>query len=251
MTTTILTAVTARPIRFTADIPAWQRILTQLGGTLINEQPGWLVYQMGSGRVALHASSEAQPAGQTLLALETPQALSDAVVSAAGHGVPITLEETDHGSAGVVRADDGVSFTLDLPTPGSPGPEGSGELDSRLSVLQIWYTKRTREALDTFDGLGLKRRVIGHDGTWTDLICPGGGLAAVHLTDEPVRTELAFEFAGDLEQLIEPLTEIGVQSALIDESYSRTLQLADPDGGKAIWINEKQTDLYGYTLAEM
>ena len=47
------------------------------------------------------------------------------------------------------------------------------------------------------------------------------------------------------------LDAAGIESALIDETYSRTLQVADPDGVKEIWINERQTDLYGYTLAEL
>ena len=63
--------------------------------------------------------------------------------------------------------------------------------------------------------------------------------------------ELAFEWSGNVEEAKALLDAAGVKSALIDESCSRTLQIADPDGVKEIWINEKQTDLYGYTLGEL
>lgn len=248
-----LTGPTPRPIRFTADIAAWQTILQALGGTLISEHPGWLVYQLGGGRLALHAAGPEQPAGSTVLAVETPTPLRQAVDAAAAHGVPVTLEESDHGEAGHVRATDGTFLWLDAPT--SVTATGSGTDGSatrpELSTLQIWYGPDTGMIRGTLEALGAQPRLVGDDGRWTDLSYPGGGLAAAHVSgsaDGP-GAELAFEWAGDVEDAKALLDEAGVESVLIDESYGRTLQVADPDGGPAVWINEQQTDLYGYRRA--
>lgn len=240
----ILPGPTPRPIRFTAEIPGWQRILESLGGSLISEHPGWLVYQLGGGRVALHAASEEQPAGTTTLAVEDPTELTKAVQAAAARGVPVTLEESDHGPAGVVRAGDGTLLWLDSPTPVEVGP-GTAERP-QLSTLQIWYGQDTGLIRGVLEGLGATPRLVGDDGTWIDLTYPGGGLAAAHAADA-TGTELAFEWDGDVEQAQRLLEAEGIDSMLIDETYSRTLQVADPDGGKRIWINERQADLYGYT----
>ncbi|MGO0575907.1 hypothetical protein [Ornithinimicrobium panacihumi] len=242
-----ITDLTARPIRFTADIPAWQRILETLGGVLISEHPGWLVYQLGSGRVALHASNPDQPAGRTTLPLETSTPVEQAVRIAAAAGAPIELSEQDHGTAGLVTAADGTTFTLDSPT---EAPEDTPAAEPRLSVVGIWYTTTPAEARRVLTSLGARPRLIADDGVWTDLTCDGGGLMATHAADS-VGAELAFEWAGNVEEAKALLDAAGIGSALIDETYSRTLQIVDPDGVKEIWINERQSDLYGYTLAEM
>ena len=243
---TTLSGATPRPIRFTADLPAWQRILTTLGGTLISEHPGWLVYQLGGGRVALHAASETQPAGSTTLAVEDPAELTKAVDAAAARGVPVALEESDHGPAGHVRAGDGTFVWLDSPTPVEVGDGLTTRPE--LSTLPIWYGPDTGLIRGVLEGLGARPRLVGDDGTWTDLTYPGGGLAAVHAAEDS-GTELAFEWDGDVEQAQRLLEAEGIDCLLIDETYSRTLQVADPDGGKRVWINERQTDLYGYTDA--
>jgi hypothetical protein len=236
-----LTGPTPRPIRFTADLPAWQLILETLGGTLISEHPGWLVYQLGGGRVALHAAHPDQPAGTTTIAVETPTDLTQAVQQAAARDVPVTLEDSDHGPAGHVRASDGTFLWLDTPTTG----EGQATRPE-LHVLPIWYGPDTTMPRSVLEALGGRPRIVGDDGTWTDLTFDGGGLAAVHGADER-GTELGFEWAGDVEDAQRLLTAAGIDCLLIDETYSRTLQVADPDGGTRIWINERQTDLYGYT----
>lgn len=236
-----LTGPTPRPIRFTGDTPGWQRILETLGGTLISEHPGWLVYQLGGGRVALHSASAEQPPGRTVLAVEDPTPLRQAVDAAAARGVPVTLEDSDHGPAGHVRPTDGTFLWLDQPTPGD-----ARATRPELSTMQIWYGPDTGLIRGVLEGMGAQPRLVGDDGVWTDLSYPGGGLAAVHAAEE-TGTELAFKWAGDVEDAQALLEEAGVECLLIDETYSRTLQVADPDGGERVWINERQTDLYGYT----
>ena len=53
----------------------------------------------------------------------------------------------------------------------------------------------------------------------------------------------------DVTALIEPLQAAGFRATLIDETYGRTLRVENPDDASVeaeIWINETQTDLYGY-----
>ncbi|WP_010146225.1 hypothetical protein [Serinicoccus profundi] len=235
--------LTAQPIRFTADIPAWQRIAQTLGGHLILERPGWLVYALGSGRLALHHASAEQPASMTRLAFSTSTPIPEAVAEAAVAGVPIALGHPDHGEAGLVTAADGTELTLDSPTPVElPG----AVRDARLSVMPIWYAPDTGMIRGVVEGLGATPRLMADDGGWTDLTCAGGGLVAAHRADHG-GIELAFEWDGDVEDALTLMTEAGIQAVLIDETYSRTVQVTDPDGGKEIWVNERQTDHYGYT----
>ncbi|OLT16683.1 hypothetical protein BJF80_04900 [Serinicoccus sp. CUA-874] len=239
----MITDLTAQPIRFTSDLPAWQRLLETLGGHLVYERPGWLVYAVGSGRVALHAASEQQPAGVCALALSTTTPVPEAVAAAAAAGVPITLGHPDHGEAGMVEAPDGTSFTLDSPT---PVEREGGVSDRRLAALPIWYGPDTAMITGVLEGIGARPRTVADDRIWTDLRCEGGGLVAAHRDESPA-VELAFEWDGDVEEALALLTEAGIEAVLIDETYSRTVQIADPDGRKEIWVNERMTDLYGYT----
>lgn len=246
-----LSGPAARPIRFTADLPAWQHILTTFGATLLHEAPGWLVYQLGSGRLALHrgGGDEGERAGDTTVCVETPAPLEQAVQEAKALGVPIELQETGHGRAGVVRAADGTLVTLDRETPASLAPAEAGATEPRLSVLPIWYAEDVTVPRTVMEGLGAVPELVGDDGTWTELTFPGGGRLGVHRDASGSGVELGFWWDGDVEDALRLLTDAGVEAVLIDETYSRTVQLADPDGGKEIWINERQTDLYGYTLA--
>lgn len=240
----MITDLTAQPIRFTADLPAWQRLLEALGARLILGRPGWLVYAVGSGRVALHQASDEQPPG-TALAFSTTTPVPDAVTTAAAAGVPISLGRPDHGEAGMVSAPDGTAFTLDAPTPvEQDGPPA----DPRLLVLPIWYGPDTAMIRDVLQGVGARPRLVADDGIWTDLTCEGGGLVAAHRADAAA-LELAFEWDGDVEEALALLTDAGVRATLIDETYSRTVQVEDPDGIKEVWINERQSDHYGYTDA--
>lgn len=245
-----LTGPTARPIRFTADLSAWRGVVETLGGVLVHEAQGWLVYQLGSGRLALHAGGgdDGERPGTTTLCVETPEPLERAVRGVRDAGVPMEVAETDHGRAGELRAADGTLVTLDAETPVDAGAAPGGANEPRLAVLPIWYGPDVSLPRDVLEALGARPEIVGDDGTWTELVFPGGGRAGVHRAESP-GVELAFWWDGDVEDALALLTDAGVEAVLIDETYSRTVQFADPDGGEKIWINERQTDLYGYTRA--
>lgn len=236
--------ICARPIRFTADLDAHRAYLEALGATRVTTAPGWEVYALGSGRLALHAASPDQPPGDAL-AWETGD-LDGWAEQARAAGLAFEVGETDHGIAATVTATDGTTFTVDP----AAEAEQPAPADARLSVLPIWYTSEAESARAVLRGLGAIQRVRADSDVWTDFRCPAGGLAAVHASDE-VGVELGFEFDGDVETLIPVLARVGVEAVLIDETYSRTLQLPDPDRpGRMLWINEKQQDLYGYSSTE-
>lgn len=239
--------ITARPIRFTDHLAAHRRILEALGGRLLTDAHGWVEYAVGSGRVGLHdAGGSDERSGHTRLGWVTPDLQGwQAAATAAGLDAPLGQE--GHGPAARVTNADGTWFTVDSDTDESPTEHTPpAPFAGTLAVLQIWGTPDTEQAHRVVKAVGAKARIVGDDGVWTDYSCDGGGLAAVHL-DETAYGELAYWFSGDLEELATALEAAGVEAALIDESYSRTLQIADPDvPGATIWVNEQQHDLYGY-----
>ncbi len=239
--------ITARPIRFTADIAGHRRILEALGATLVTQADAWIVYAVGSGRLGLHeAGGSDQVDGTTVLGWEVDD-LAAWSARAREAGVPATVGHTDHGLAATVTALDGTTFTVDPSVQArTPAPA-----DRRLSVLPIWVTDQVHAARDVLLGIGAVARIAADSGVWSDFSCDGGGLAAVHRAEqgaEPAAdVELAFEYDGDVEELVPVLQAADVAAMLIDETYSRTLQVADPDRqGSTIWINQRQADLYGY-----
>lgn len=240
--------ICARPIRFTADLAAHRRYLDALGATRVTTAPGWEVFALGSGRLALHAASEQQPSGRTTLAWEVAD-LDAWAEQARPAGVPFEIGMTGHGTAAIVTAPDGTTFTVDP----AAAAEQPAPADPTFSVLPIWYTPSAEVAgaRQVVTGLGGIQRVTADSDVWTDFVCPAGGLVAVHASDDGPDVELGFELDGDVESLIPALEAAGVEPVLIDETYSRTLQIPDPDrAGRMLWINEKQQDLYGYSSSQ-
>lgn len=110
--------------------------------------------------------------------------------------------------------------------------------------MPIWVTPHVENAAQALLGAGATRRIASDSGVWADLTVDDG-LVAVH-EGQKVGTVLSFEYAGDLDALAEQVRASGVQVRVIDETFGRTLRLDHPDGGKEIWVNERQQDLYGY-----
>lgn len=239
--------ICARPIRFTRDLAAHRRYLDALGATRVTTAPGWEVYALGSGRLALHEASDSQPPGD-VLAWEVAD-LDAWAERARAAGLTFEIGQTDHGIAATVTAPDGTMFTVDPAAEAEQPPP----TDTAFAVLPIWYTPlaEVEGARQVVTGLGGIQRVTADSDVWTDFSCPAGGLVAVHASDGDPGVELGFEFDGDVETLIPALEAAGVEPVLIDETYSRTLQIPDPDReGRMLWINEKQQDLYGYRSTE-
>lgn len=218
-----------RPIVFTDASDRWLTILEALGGTARVREPGWMVIDLGGGRVALHASDRDRPAGRCFLGFEV--APFEEVPSRA------RLRREDGPDGPSLRADvpSLAPFSIDL-TDGTRSPSGA------VQVAPLAITPDVLRAAAALAELGLSRRLTSDSGGWADLA--DDGIVGVHRGDA-LGAVIGFE-AKNLDELMAPLEMAGANPRIIDESYGRTLQFDDPDGGAAIWINETQTDLYGY-----
>ncbi|MDO5501378.1 MAG: hypothetical protein Q4F67_17050 [Propionibacteriaceae bacterium] len=223
------------PIVFTAHTDVWRRLITALGGTVVVDSPAWTVVRAGRGVVALHEATDAKR-GTTELWFEA----TEPEVAARATGGVVTAKELD-GGAGTVweaRFPDGqmVGFSpLEGSSDGAPG---------RLSVLPIWVTTDVETASDALVKAGATGRIASDSGVWADLSVDDG-LVAVHGGSQ-AGTVLSFEYDGDIDALAERVSDAGVEVRVIDETFGRTLRLDHPDGDEEIWVNERQTDLYGY-----
>ncbi|GMA26345.1 hypothetical protein GCM10025864_41040 [Luteimicrobium album] len=112
------------------------------------------------------------------------------------------------------------------------------------------------EVAATLERLGLRRRITSDVGDWVDLAAPGGGLVAAHRAERP-SVQISFEHP-DVQALAERLEAAGIAATVVDESYGLSLRIPNPDAGVApavpagteIWVNQTQTDLYGYSRSD-
>lgn len=151
------------------------------------------------------------------------------------------LVEFAGGRLSVITGDSpAVEFGLEEVTGELPVKSGS------VQVAPLLCTPQVEETAQLLAGQGLQRRLTSDSGDWADLV--GDGIVGVHIGEEE-STVMAFE-AADVQALKEPLEEAGFRVALMDEAYGRTLRVEHPDDARQeaeIWINETQTDTYGYT----
>lgn len=256
----------ARPIRFTSHLTAFQYLLTALGGTTIVEDDGWVVIALDSGRLALHVAGDEKPSGFTTLGFEVVD-LDAFAATATAAGVDVRLQQQGEDRYAVVRADEGLVFTVEdgldvtvedgFDVTVEDGLDGdienraeaaSGETGVGLSIMPLWYSTDVDGARAMIRGIGAHPRMRSDSGVWTDFACDTGGLVAVH-ADVTTSTALSFEYDGDLDALADRLRSRGIDARIIDENYSRVLLVPDPDGGADLWINLRQRDLYGFTVA--
>ncbi|HLS15859.1 MAG TPA: hypothetical protein VK095_15230 [Beutenbergiaceae bacterium] len=253
--------IMTRPVRFTTNMAPLRTMFQALGGQCLADYGSWVVYGFDGGRIALHAADEHFPGGVTTFGFETDDlaALAARSAQAAPAGVHIAAEETQHGVAAVVRGVDGTVFTVDSltePVTTTDRPEAAepAGMSAGVLVAPLWFTHDTATAVDTLTALGAQPRIGSTDGGWTDLRTDSG-LVAVHTaasaeTVSPATEAsvgLSFEHTGNIDHLLGPLQDAGIEATIIDESYGRSLRMPDPDRpGEQIWINEQQQDLYGY-----
>lgn len=234
-----------RPVQYTSRIDEYRELLSALGlSALPSDQGGdgsadWSVFQAGSGRVALHRVDPGDPLdGAAALGFETDE-LDEAATRLAAV-TSVRRFERSHGRAIEATAPDGLPLVLLAPTPGSSTPQVPA-----LAALGLWLTADTQRAIGVLETLGLRGEMRSKSGVWFQARADGGGLAAVHDGGSAV-AQLSFEYAGDVTVLQQRLERSGVGTSLVDESYGRTLLVDRPVGGEPLWVNERQTDRYGY-----
>lgn len=226
--------ITVQPIRYTSEPDAWKRFAETLGFRAASPTVGaWSELDAG-GILAIHEVPAGDPLDTTTdihLLMDDLDAPRDAVTAA---GAQVSESMLDNAGRMLTITSGELRVTV------SGGPRStSGD----PSVLPIHYVRDTAEADHLYRALGLRSRIEAADGVWADYVADGGGLAALH-QGEP-HTELAFEYAGDLDDLAARLNLAGYPAEIVDEAYNRTLRVEGP-GAEELWINGVQQDLYGY-----
>jgi len=227
--------IISRPVQYTSDLAGYRRIFAALGLVPLAETEDWSVYAAGDGRVGLHRVDAGDDLdGAAALGFESDDV--DAVVAAFdGAARRFTAENGARG----VAIDGGLEIVVLEPAPG----EARGT--AGLRSLGLWVSPDVPAAVAVLERLGLRGDVRSDSGQWVQMVADAG-LAAVHDGAEP-GAQLSFEYRGDVEDLARLLAAARVEADVVDEAYGRTLLVARPEGGEPIWINERQSDLYGYT----
>ncbi len=232
-----------RPLVYTHDLPRATAFLQALGLTPAGDpatSADYAVFDAGSGRVALHTCTPGSPEeGTAALAFDVSD-VREFARRTAGAGNAVELSEEGHGLAARVTAPDGLSFLADL------GPRVTGAPPSPLSVLALWYRPDVGPAVRVLKDIGARPRISSEAGTWHDFSAKNGGLVAAHTADR-VAVELAFEYDGDVRDLVGGLASGGFEPVIVDESYGCSLRVHAPWGAE-VWINEWQRDFYGYIV---
>lgn len=242
--------VTSRPIRWTSRIEAHRPLWAALGLVPVVDTGGWVELASAAGRVALHAVAPGDPRdGTTSLAVATDdvEAVGGALTTA-GHRVERTHEA--HGEGLRVPLADGQVLLVDEAPPADEA--GPARVPAGAPVTgHLWYTADVPFAAAVHDLLGATRSSWGDRGGWVDSRFADGTLAQVHESHAGgVGLAIALEHP-DLDALRASVADRWQgRTDLVDESYGRSLRLADPDGGDDLWVNEVQTDFYGFGRAE-
>lgn len=226
--------ITVQPIRYTSEPDAWKRFAETIGFRAASPTVGaWSELDAG-GILAIHEVQVGDPLDGTIdvhLLADDFDAVREAALAA---GAQVAESMLDDVSRMLTVTSDQVRVTV------SGGPRlTSGD----PSVLPILYVRELAGADRVYRALGLRPRIAADGGVWADHVADGGGLAALH-QGEP-HTELAFEYASDLDDLAARLNHAGYAAEVVDEAYNRTLRVAGP-GAEELWINGVQQDLYGY-----
>lgn len=231
------------PIRFTDDSAGWARLLSALGMNAVVEDEGWSEFDSHSGGVRLHAAEDAHPSGSTLLAFEVGD-LDEFARRTRLDGVTVEITDEAHGRTAHIPGPDGITLQATV----ARRDAAPGDADPLLHVLSLWNSPDVDGAAKALLAIGARPEVSSESGGWHQFRAKNGGLVAVH-AGTTASEVLSFQYDGELEALRNRLVAAGLEAALIDESYGRTLRIPDPDGGEDIWVNEVQTDLHGYHRA--
>ncbi|QMU98385.1 VOC family protein [Microbacterium esteraromaticum] len=224
-------------IVFTHQPQRWHALAAALGlQAPYPPSPEWGEFH-GDGVLAVHHAAAEHPAGSVELNLLVDD-LDEAARSLAGFD--ITRGEMDGvGEMLAVRASSGLEVRIFR---GAPEAVNGG-----LAVQPIWFQDDVAEARAILEALGLQASIVSDGGGWVEMRAAGGGCVGVHAAATRSEGEgqgfgLSFEARGDLDGLAARLEDAGFEASVIDESYGRTIRIADPD----VWINGAQDDLYGY-----
>lgn len=232
--------VTVQQIVYTQDEPRWHALAVALGLAAPHPpEDGWAEFD-GGGVLAVHAETAEHADGTCDLHLLVDD-LGAAERALTGRDVErVNLEGV--GDLLVIRAASGVGISVS---------EGARQTAGPVSVQPIWFQDDIAEAREILEALGLRAVIAADGGGWVEMHADGGGTVGVHTASgrsegEGAGIGMSLLAEGDLDALVERVTDAGFAASVIDESYARTIRIADPE----VWINGVQDDLYGYHRAD-
>ncbi|WP_423183322.1 hypothetical protein [Arthrobacter sp. NyZ413] len=194
-----------RPILFTADASAWKHVLEALGLVCVQNQAGWMEFDAGSGRVALHHSPTGSPGG-TVFGVEVGD-LAEFARRTVADGTRAELIDADLGQAVRITAHDGFTFLADKATSRTTSPDA----DPALAVVGTWLAPDVPQAAGDMRNIGARARNMSPGAA--DFTCKNGGILQVRQSGSTSSGPLAFEYDGDPAALEVRLAAAGLTAA--------------------------------------
>jgi hypothetical protein len=240
------TMLRVRPLHFTSRIDVWELLLTELGLVRSENEPGWQVFDAGSGRLALHTVPDgAAEDGTTAFAVEVGDLAEFArrtnLAGESAGTTPAEIITADHGETCRITAPDGFTFLADK----AAHTAQCAEADHALAVVGVWFTDDTAAATRTLRHIGARPRPVPDADETADFTAKNGGVLLVRPAAGPPRPGLGFEYDGGLEPLRARLASAGFETTVTEEAFGSTLHVANPDAGSGaahvpatVWISE-------------
>ncbi|MDQ0924987.1 hypothetical protein QF038_003495 [Pseudarthrobacter sp. W1I19] len=234
-----------RPLHFTSRTDVWELLLTELGMVRSENEPGWQVFDAGSGRLALHAVPDgAAEDGTTAFAVEVGDLAEFARrtnLSAQDVGTnPAEIITAGHGETCRITAPDGFTFLADK----AVHMALCVDADPALAVVGVWFTEDPASASRTLQHVGARPRPVPDADETADFTAKNGGVLLVRPAAGPPRSGLGFEYDGGLEPLRARLASAGFEATVTEEAFGSTLHVANPDAGSgadhvpaAVWVS--------------
>ncbi|MHA7210222.1 VOC family protein [Arthrobacter sp. MDT1-65] len=230
-----------RPLVATSDLPAAAGFLRALGLHPAQEpvaDGSRAVFDAGSGRVALRTCAPgSREEGRAALAFDVGDVREFARRTVEA-GTAVGLSGEGSGLTARITAPDGTSFPVEA------GPRETGAPASPLAVLAVWSTPDVDRAARVLGDMGARPRAGARAGTRRDFRAKNGGLVAVRAAARG-GVGLAFEYDGDVRDLLGNLTAGGSGPVVSDGSDGRSLRVRAP-WGAGIRVDERRGDLSGH-----
>lgn len=227
--------IAVQQILYAHDTAAWHRVAEALGlEAPYPPAPEWAEFH-GRGSLAIHGAMPDHPTGSVDLHL----LVDDLEVAERALGEYDVTRSTMEGVGEMLTVTQGIRLSV--------GEGSAANRDGALAVQPIWFASEIETPRRILEALGLRAGIVADAGGWVELEADGGGRIGLHHGDEP-RVGLSFS-AADVDALAERLRGRGIDAAVVDEAFSRTVRFPNPDGGDDVWVNGPQDDLYGYHRA--
>ncbi|MCT9871527.1 hypothetical protein [Paenarthrobacter aurescens] len=220
----------SRPTHYTSRPEQWSTLLQALGLVKTLDDDGWWEFDSGSGRLALGYVEHGHSLdGSTIFGVEAGN-LAEFARRTEEAGTQAEIHETPDGTTVRISAEDGFEF---FAFPGTRATDGtwatSTEADPALTVVATWISPFVGLAANDLRNIGARPRTED-DESATFTTKNGGILRVIHGADG-ANGDLAFEYDGGLEPLLDRLRAAKIEARISED----VLYFANPDaaGGAA------------------